>query len=450
MVVLRFAPSPTGYLHVGNVKTALINYLFAQKHQGRFLLRFDDTDKERSQDLFKKAIVEDLEWLGWTFETPFFQSERLSLYDAAVEALKAQGRLYPCYETSQELDFKRKRLLASGRPPVYDRAALSLSCEKKAAYEAEGRRPHWRFRLEDSTVHWQDEARGALSYESTSLSDPILVRENGTYVYTLCSVIDDLEKGVTHIIRGNDHISNTAVQIQLTEAVSADKNPFCFAHLPLLMGPQGESLSKRLGSLSVRDLRDHHGIEPMALNSYLAQLGSSQEMSPIPDMAGLVKTFSLSSYSANSPKFSVEELERQNAKLIRSLSYDQVKPLLSTEQQTKIHQSFWEAVRENLTRLSDLELFWALLKEPVTPLIHDEDADYISLALENLPSGPWDESTWKIWTDTLKKISGRKGKALFMPLRLALTAQQHGPEMKKLLPLMGEEIARQRLQGRAA
>lgn len=450
MVVLRFAPSPTGYLHVGNVKTALINYLFAEKHQGRFLLRFDDTDTQRSKDVYKDAILRDLRWLGWEFEDPFFQSQRLSLYDKAVKSLKENGRLYPCYETPQELDFKRKRLLAAGRPPVYDRASLSLSQDKKVAYEAEGRTPHWRFLLEDKTVVWQDEARGSLSYESTSLSDPILVRENGTYVYTLCSVVDDLEKGVTHIIRGNDHISNTAVQIQLTEALSGDRNPFRFAHLPLLMGSQGESLSKRLGSLSVQDLRDKNGLEAMAINSYLAQLGSSQEIVPARSMDQLVKTFSLGSYSANSPKFSLEELERQNAKLVRSMSYEEARPRLSSYHQDQVTSDFWEAVRENLTRLSDLDILWSLIKEPVKPVIGEEDSDYLARALGCLPSAPWTEETWKAWTDDLKKESGRKGRSLFMPLRLALTGEQHGPEMKKILPLIEENIVRARLRGDTA
>ena len=450
MVILRFAPSPTGFLHVGNVRTALINYLFAQKNRGRFLLRFDDTDTERSEEAFKEAAIRDLDWLRWCFEDPFSQSERLHLYDDAVEKLKQQGRLYPCYETPQELDFKRKRLLASGAPPVYDRAALSLTPEKKAAYEAEGRKPHWRFHLDDKTVTWKDMTRGPLSYKSNALSDPILVRENGTYVYTLCSVVDDLDKGVTHIIRGNDHISNTAVQIQLTEALGGSATTFLFAHLPLLMDSQGKSLSKRLGSLSIQDLRYKKGIEPMAINTYLAQLGSSHDMVSFKNLNGLVKKFSLGSYSANSPKFSLEDLERQNAKLLRSLTYDEARLMLNEGGFGHINSDFWEAIHDNLFNLSDIKGLWSLAKGEVTPVIREEDLDYIALSLEHLPKRVWTGKTWTQWTDTLKRLSGRKGKALFMPLRLALTGKEHGPEMKRFFPLMCRETVRQRLQGKTA
>ncbi len=443
-VTVRFAPSPTGRLHVGNARIALINWLFAKKAGGAFVLRIDDTDRERSRPDHEQAIYDDLTWLGLAWDRREAQSERFARYDAAVEKLKAEGRLYACYETPEELDYKRKRLLARHLPPVYDRAGLALTAAERAALEAEGRRPHWRFRLADQDVRWEDLVRGSCHYHAGHLSDPVLIRADGSYLYTLPSVVDDAEMAVSHVLRGEDHVTNTAVQIQIFEALGAVVP--VFGHLTLLTDAKGEGLSKRLGSMSLGELRQE-GIEAMALNSLLARLGSADAIHPQADLAALVAEFDLGRFSRATPKFDPAELERVNAHLLHGLSFAQAEARLRA-QGLAADEAFWLAVRGNLARMAEARDWWHICREPVAPVV--EDAAFLAQARALLPEGDWGAETWKIWTAALAAASGRKGKALFHPLRLALTGRENGPELKTLLPLIGKDRAAARLNGQTA
>ncbi len=443
---LRFAPSPTGNLHVGNARTLLLNWLYAKKQGAQFILRFDDTDLERSKDEYAEQIKLDMAWLGLNYDAVIKQSDRLTFYQEAAEMLKKMGRLYPCYETKNELDFKRKRQLSQGRPPIYDRAALRLSAKEISAFEAEGRIPHWRFQLEDTTITWHDEAHGDLSFEAKHFSDPILIRENGAPVYTLSGVVDDLDLGITHIIRGDDHISNTAIQIQLMEALGGRGDSFTFAHLPLLTGSEGEGLSKRLGSLGLKDLKEEN-YEPMALVNYLGNLGNPEETTIALSLEDFVQSFDLSKFGKSSPKFSQEDLSRANGKFLQAVPFNQIKQRLDSLGFTKTTKDFWETIQGNITFITDVKKYEDICFSAINPKI--EDQDFVEQAKEALPHSPWDEETWLQWTSTLKEQTGRKGKPLFMPLRQALTGEDHGPEMKKLLPFIGYEKTLKRLNGQA-
>jgi glutamyl-tRNA synthetase len=440
-VVTRFAPSPTGRIHIGNARTAFFNWLFAKKKLGSFVLRFDDTDRERSKPEYERAIDEDLRWLGLAPDGVLRQSDRLALYEAAAETLRAAGRLYPAFETPEELERKRRRQLARGLPPVYDRAALKLSDEEKRRLESEGRRPHWRFRLEGRDVAWDDLVRGPQHFDAASLSDPVLVREDGTVLYTLTSVVDDGDLGISHVIRGEDHVANTAVQIELFEALGAA--PPAFAHLALIADAGGEMLSKRLGSLSLAGLREE-GIEPMAVNSVLAKLGTSDAVEPRLGLDELVSEFDLAKFGRAQPRLDLAELRAVNAKLLHLTPFEAVANRLP-EGATR---EFWEAVRPNLERVADAALWWRVCEGPVTPVI--EEPDYLAAAAAALPAAPFDRETWSRWTQRLKDSTGRKGKALFLPLRLALTGLDHGPELQALLPLIGRDRALRRLRGETA
>ena len=442
--VVRFAPSPTGLLHIGNARTALINWLFARHHQGVFILRLDDTDLERSKDEFAEALFHDLGWLGLTHDAFHVQSKRLHRYELAADKLKATGRLYPCYETQEELDFKRRLQRTQGLPPIYDRAGLNLSEQEKKKYADEGRQAHWRFFLKPDPIAWTDLSRGEIRFDRNTMSDPILIREDGAPVYTLSSVVDDIELGVTHILRGEDHISNTAVQIQLLEALGADINKFTFGHFPMLIGEQGQSLSKRYGSLSLRDLRES-GIESMALASYLSKLGTSDDIRAELSLEHLINEFDMSHFGRSSPRFSLEVLERVNSKLLHLTPYQTIRPRLLEMGLEEVDEAFWQTVHGNLGKLNDLRHFLAVCRGHIKPCI--EDNDYIKIALELLPPAPWAVETWGEWTAALKEKTGRRGKDLFMPLRLALTGESHGPEMKDLLPLIGFEKSADRLSG---
>lgn len=433
----RFAPSPTGLLHVGNARTALVTWLFARSVQGSFLLRLDDTDQERSTEAFAEALQRDLEWLGLDHDAFARQRDRKAIYDAAIEKLKADGRLYPCYETPEELGLKRKTLLSRGLPPIYDRAALSLTDAQKRRYEAEGRSPHWRFLLKHDPIEWNDLIRGPVRFEGKDMSDPVLIREDGTPLYHICSVVDDADFGVTHIVRGEDHVSNTAAHVQMFEALGA--TPPIFAHLPLISDAEGGKLSKRLGSLSLQSLRDEEGIEPMAVASLLARLGTSLPIEPFREMNGLVESFSFERFSRSTPKLDPEDLLRLNAKILHDTPYEEVKDRLPES----MDADFWMAIRPNISRIQDAQDWWQVARGPVSPII--EDPDYLKQAASLLPADPWDSATWQVWTDNLKGQTGRKGKALFMPLRKALTGMEHGPELGTLLPLIGPERTRERL-----
>lgn len=441
--IVRFAPSPTGHIHIGNTRVALLNALFARREGGTFILRFDDTDLARSKQEYADSIETDLAWLGIAPDAIVRQSERFDLYDAAAERLKAVGRLYACYETPEELEFRRKRQLARGLPPIYDRAALKLTDEERLRLEAEGRKPHWRFRLDPTNVAWNDLVRGECHVDCSSLSDPVLVREDGTYLYTLPSVVDDIDLKITHVIRGEDHVTNTAVQIQIFEALGAGTPTF--AHHSLLITASGEGLSKRLGHLSIKGLRDA-GLEPQAVASLAVLVGSAEAVRPIADLNELAKLIDFSHISRAPAKFDESELENLNARLIHELPYDAARERLATLD-ADAGETFWNAVRGNLTKVQDAVEWARVVRGPVTPIV--EERAFIDAATEVLPAAPWDASTWKSWTEAVKTKTGVKGKALFMPLRLALTGLDHGPELAALLPLIGPERAKARLSGQA-
>jgi glutamyl-tRNA synthetase len=443
-VTVRFAPSPTGRLHAGNIRTALINYLFARKKGGDFILRLDDTDQERSTEEFARGIEEDLSWLDIAWSKLVRQSDRLMRYEEAVEKLKTMGRLYPAYETPEELELKRKRQLARGRPPVYDRAALTLSDEDKAKLKAEGSKPHWRFKLESRDVAWDDLVRGEQHVDAASLSDPVLIRADGSYLYTLPSVVDDIDLAVTHVIRGEDHVANTAPQIQLFEALGA--KPTAFGHHSLLVGADGQALSKRDRSLAIEGMREA-GLEPLAITSYAATIGTSDPVAPHASLDELAAAFDFAKLSRAPARFDQYELRVLNAKLLHALPFTAVAERLAT-MGIPDGEAFWNAVRGNLAVLSDAKYWWAVVTGPLAPVI--ENPALCASAAKLLPPEPWDEKSWSAWTAAVKAETGARGKALFQPLRLALTGESQGPELKHLLPLIGAARARARLEGNAA
>lgn len=444
---LRFAPSPTGYLHVGNTRTLLVNWLFAKHNNAAFVLRFDDTDTERSKQEYETQIVQDLAWLGVEYSQTFKQSKRLDLYARMAEKLKVDGRLYPCYETKEELDLKRKILLTQGKPPIYDRAALKLSDSEIKAYEAQGRTPHWRFKLSDKAITWKDMAHGELRFEATNLSDPVVIREDGNPLFTFSGMVDDLDMGITHIIRGDDHITNTAIQIQILEALGGKSEDFTFAHIPLLTGAQGEGLSKRLGSLSLMDLKAQ-GYESLALCNYLAGLGMPEELPLSLTTEELAKAFPFEKLGKSTPRFDEVDLKRMNAKILHHIDFAHISQRLNTEGFQDVTQDFWDTIKGNLEMIADIKPFQAICFGEVTPV--SNDPAFLNEALAHLPETPWDQDTWTTWTTALKEKTGRKGKELFMPLRQALTAEDHGPEMKNLLPFIGRDKVIARLSGQKA
>jgi glutamyl-tRNA synthetase len=442
--VVRFAPSPTGFLHVGNIRAALFNWLFARRHGGTFILRLDDTDRLRGKPEFEAAIEHDLQWLGLGWDRKERQSDRLAEYDAARDALIAAGRLYPCYETPEELEFRRKRLLAQGRPPIYDRAALKLSDVDRLRLEAEGRKPHWRFKLASEEVRWEDLVRGSQHIDEASQSDPVLVRADGSYLYSFTSVVDDVAFGITHVIRGEDHVTNSGAQIQMFAALGAA--PPVFAHLPLLVDASGGGLSKRTGSLSVGDLRER-GIEALAVCALLARLGTSDPVEPVTALQPLIASVDFSRIGRAAARFSEEELAQLSARTLHAMPYEAMQARLAALD-ADLGEPFWFAVRGNLATLADVADWAVVVRGPITPQL--EDVTFLAEAAASLPGEPWDETMWKAWTSTLAAASGRKGRALFHPLRLALTAREKGPEMAKLLPLIGRTKAVARLEGQTA
>jgi glutamyl-tRNA synthetase len=432
-VTTRFAPSPTGLLHVGNLRTAVMNWLLARQAGGTFILRIDDTDPERSTEEFADQIRRDLEWLGLTWDREEKQSDRFDRYNAAADRLRSDGRLYACYETPLELDLKRKAQLAAGRPPVYDRSALKLSEEDRAKL-AEERDPHWRFLLDQTEVRFDDLIRGPQKIDAASLSDPVLFRADGQLLYTLASVVDDIEMGVTHVVRGADHVTNSGAQIQIFNALGAEAP--VFAHNSLLTGAEGEALSKRLGTLALKDLREQ-GIEPVALISMMARLGSSHPVEIETDLASLTSSFDISAFGMSPTKFDPEDLKLHSAKTVRALPFDAVADRLGDlKVPGDIAPAFWAVIGPNLDRLDEVPAWLDLLTNGTEPKILDEDRDFVAQAMDLLPARPWDETTWGTWTAAAKDASGRKGRALFQPLRRALTGRDHGPDMGALMALL--------------
>jgi glutamyl-tRNA synthetase len=440
-VKVRFAPSPTGKLHVGNVRTALANWLYARAQGGRFVLRIDDTDLERSTAEYEAGIQTDLTWLGMRWDETYKQSARFPIYQEAVDRLKAQGRLYPAYETGEELERRRRLALAQHKPPIYDRAALKLSDAERAAFEAEGRRPHWRFKLDGKRVHWDDLVRGRSEVDTASMSDPVLIREDGAFLYTLPSVADDVDMEITHVIRGEDHVTNTGAQIEVFEALGA--RPPTFAHMPLLVGADGEALSKRLGSLSIEQLRDG-GFEPIAVLSHLGKIGTSDALEIAGDIEALAQGFDFGKMGRAPARYDSADLERLNAAALHAMPYAEAQPRLA-ERDADLGEAFWLAVRPNLHLFDGMATWAQVVRRPVEPL--RDEPDFLLEAARLLPE-TLDADSWSAWTGALKTATGRKGKALFLPLRRALTGLDHGPEMGPLLPLIGREAALARLEGR--
>ena len=434
MTVTRFAPSPTGHIHVGNLRTALFNFMIARKAGGSFILRLDDTDPERSRQEYVDAIKQDLEWLGLTWDRVETQSSRLDRYEQAAQELRDMGRLYECFETPTELDLKRKKQLNMGKPPVYDRAALTLSEDEKAALRAERGNGHWRFKLDHERIEWTDGILGDLSIDAASVSDPVLIRGDGQFLYTLASVCDDVDFGVTHVVRGSDHVTNTATQIQIIQALGGMVPDF--AHHSLLTGPQGEALSKRLGTLSLRDLRAQ-GVEPMALLSLMARLGSSQPVELADSIDELVDGFDLSSFGAAPTKFDVNDLFPLTARILHDRPFEDVADeVAALGVPADRAEAFWNVVRANITVLDDMAAWWTMFRDGATPVVDDEDRAFVAQALEMLGDPPYTQDTWSEWTAAVKEATGRKGKGLFMPLRKALTGQSRGPEMADVMPLL--------------
>ncbi len=434
MTTTRFAPSPTGFIHVGNLRTALFNYLIARKAGGSFILRIDDTDPERSKQEYVDAIKRDLEWLGLTWDRTERQSERLDRYAEAADQLREMGRFYEAFETPVELDLKRKKQLNMGRPPVYDRAALALSDAEKDKLREERGPGVWRFKLDQERIEWTDGILGDLSIDAASLSDPVLIKADGQNLYTMASVVDDTDMGVTHVVRGSDHVTNTATQIQIIRALGG--TPPSFAHHSLLTGPQGEGLSKRLGSLALKDLRAQ-GVEPEALLSLMARLGSSQPVELRMSLDEIAEGFELGQFGSAPTKFDVNDLFPLTARKLHAMPFDAMKAdIAALGVPDDKAELFWQVARENITVRGDLAGWWTLFSEGAEPVVADEDREFVAQAMGVLPEGPYDHDTWSQWTGAVKEATGRKGKGLFMPLRLAVTGQQRGPEMADVLPLM--------------
>lgn len=434
MTITRFAPSPTGHIHVGNLRTALMNYLIARKSGGSFILRLDDTDRERSKQEYADGIQRDLEWLGLQWDRIERQSDRLDRYAEAAKGLRGAHRLYEVFETPTELDLKRKKQLNMGKPPVYDRAGLKLSADEIAKLRAEGRAGYWRFLLDQERIEWPDGILGDISIDAASVSDPVLIRADGQVLYTFASSVDDADMGVTHIVRGADHVTNTATQIQIIGALGA--TPPAFAHHSLLTGAQGEELSKRLGVLAIKDLREN-GVAPQALLSLMARLGSSQPVELRLSLDDLAAGFDLSQFGASPTKFDAEDLWP----LTREAN--QSKPFAEVQDRIKalgvpdaLAERFWRVASQNITRLDDLAGWWQIFSTGATPQIDPEDADFIAQAMTLLPPPPYSDASWAEFTNSVKAATGRKGKGLFMPLRKALTGQAHGPDMSDVMPLL--------------
>lgn len=434
MTTTRFAPSPTGYIHVGNLRTALFNYMIAAKNGGTFILRIDDTDPVRSEEKYVDAIKQDLEWLGLTWDKVERQSARMDRYAETADQLREMGRFYEAFETPTELDLKRKKKLNMGKPPVYDRSALALSDAEKDAMRAERGNGVWRYKLDHERIEWADGIVGDISIDAASVSDPVLIRGDGQVLYTLASIVDDTDMGVTNVVRGSDHVTNTATQIQMIRAIGGTVPDF--AHHSLLTGPQGESLSKRLGTLALRDLREA-GVQPMALLSLLARLGSSQPVEVRSSLEELIEGFDISQFGSAPTKFDADDLypltARYNHTLPLSAVQDRITALGVPADQA---ERFWDVARENITVLSDLSEWSDLAQNGADPIIEAGDEDFIAQAMKMLPDGPYTDTTWGEWTTAVKEATGRKGKGLFMPLRKAVTGRERGPDMASLMPLL--------------
>lgn len=435
--ISRFAPSPTGFLHVGNIRAAIINFLYAKKTGGEFILRLDDTDTERTRDEYRQMIITDMDWLGLKYSRVISQSSRLDKYEAAKNALIASGRLYECYESAGELNMQRKSQIAGGARPIYNRASLNLTDEQKAAYKKQGIMPYYRFLLEEKTVSWEDKIKGKITFEGRHFSDPVLVRENNVPTYTFCSVVDDIEFNITDIIRGEDHITNTAIQIQIFEAL-AGQIPH-FSHLALVKASEGK-ISKRIGGFDIKSLREA-GFEPMSIINLLSQIGSSHALNIYENIDQLAANFDLGKFSKSATNYDLEELTTINQKLLQIMPFGYIKSRLGEIEidekiAHEIDENFWQNLKSNLSFLSEIQDWWKICRQPFRYNHAENDQEFLAQAAKLLPENTSNENSWKEWLDKIKPTTTRTGKALFMPLRLALTGQEHGPELKNLLPLI--------------
>ena len=438
--VTRFAPSPTGLLHLGNIRTALINWLYARTNNGKFILRIDDTDLERSKDEYISQIKYDLDWLGIDFDETFNQSSRFDRYREQFEKLKADGRIYPCYETPEELERKRKLLIAAGGKQVYDRSAMELTDQQKKDYEAEGRKPHWRFLLKTERMKWDDLLKGEIDIDLTSLSDPVLFREDGVPLYTFSSAVDDIDYGITNVIRGDDHTSNTAVQVEIINAL--DQNKITFAHHALLKASSGDKLSKRDNVISISSFREAN-MEPISILSLLATIGTSNSIELKDNIDQIKSEFKLSTISTSPGRIEIDVLNALNKKQVQKYNFSEIEERLKKIDE-KIDQKFWETTRGNLNVVEDIKQWTDIVFNSET--IKPSDKDYIKIAMELIPDDPWNDETWGQWTSAIKEKTGRKGKELFLPLREAFTGLNHGPEMKLLIQLLGREKIIERVE----
>ncbi len=438
----RFAPSPTGKIHIGNARSAILNWIFCKKNQGEFVLRIDDTDVNRSTKEFEKSIKNDLTWLGLNWSYTFNQSSRKNIYNEKIQILKQKNRLYPCFETEEELALKKKSLLSSGKPPIYDRSSLNLSDEEVEKKIQSGIQPHWRFKLDDEKISWKDIIKGDVSFDAKNLSDPVLIRADGTLLYHLPSVIDDIEEKITHIIRGEDHIANTAYHIQIFRALESSIPSF--AHHPFLVDETGKGFSKRLGSLSIENFRDE-GYEDITLLNYFLFIGSSSNIDPIKDLNEIVKKFDIQSLSKSSAKFSIESLRNLNENTVKLFSYNEINHKLKNIKSNFQKESFWYFIKNNISFIKQAKEWEEVIIKINNAKDLNIDDNFISTAIEELPEDPFDEKTWDHWTSKINKKTGLKGKDLFMPLRLILTGKSHGPELKYLLPLFDRNGILQKL-----
>lgn len=441
---VRFAPSPTGKLHVGNIRVALMNYMYCKANNGKFLLRIDDTDFVRSTKEYEEGIKTDLLWLGLNWDEIEHQSKREEVYDKARDDLIAKGLLYPCFETSEELDVKRKILTSMGKPPIYDRAALKLTQEEIANKIANNEKPHYRFKLSGKRVIWNDLVRGSQSVDTSSMSDPVLIRADGAYLYTLPSVVDDVDLGVTHVVRGEDHVTNTGAQIEIFEALSGTRPEF--GHFPLLVGKDGEGLSKRLGSLSIESLRDE-GVSPMAILSLLAKLGTSDAVEACDNIEKLISGFSFDKIGRAPARFSPDDVYRLNEQLLHNSNYIDILPKFE-KLGIAIDENFWNLIRKNIAKPEEAKIWLDVVYGEIQPQI--ENNDFCEKAAQLLPDGEFEDDSWSKFTNEVKLATGAKGKDLFMPLRLALTGQAHGPDMASLFKLIDKEKAFKRLNNNKA
>ena len=430
----RFAPSPTGLLHIGNARSAVINWAYIRSKGGEFVLRIDDTDFERCKKEYEDSIKNDLKWLGIHWSKTFNQSDKLETYQKNIEKLKRIKRIYPCFETPEELSLKRKSQLAAGKPPIYDRSSLQMNEEKIKEHISKGKNPHWRFKLEDKVIKWDDLIKGSVSFDSKNLSDPILIREDNSLLYHLPSVIDDIEESITDVIRGEDHITNTALHIQIFEALNA-KVP-SFGHHPFLTDEKGKGLGKRLGSLSIKSLKDK-GFENITLINYLLSIGTSKNISKEKNTDNLYKSFNINHLAKSSPKFSLKVLENLNKEILQSYEFSEVKQKFHDQKLLNASNDFWIFAKNNINYFSDVLYWWKIINnEEIYPT---KDQYYLNIASQLLPDDPFDITTWKKWTSKISVKTNRSGKELYLPLRLALTGQKKGPELKFLMPLLNKK-----------